>query len=187
MHAPASARAGAGLLRADACRTWTPSSSPAAATPRCPKRMKLRDILAQLRAHLRRQHRRRVRARVRLRGAAVAAGRVPGRAPAAALQRRGAPQHSVAAHRRRGPGALPAHQVRGPEALLARGRRCADSAARRSHPAGRRGRHRGGGHRHGASRPPQRAGQPARQVAGGAVLRVRGHVRPGTPARAPAT
>ena len=40
--------------------------------------------------------------------------------------------------------------------------------------AGRRG-HR---HRHGASRPPERAGQRARQVAGGAVLRVRGQVRP---------
>ena len=42
----------------------------------------------------------------------------------------------------------------------------------------RRGRRGGGGHRHGASRAPQRAGESARQVPGGAVLRIRGRLRP---------
>ena len=52
--------------------------------------------------------------------------------------RRRAPQHPLAAHRGRRPGALPAHQVRRPEALLARRRRRADPAAGRSDPARRR-------------------------------------------------
>ena len=54
------------------------------------------------------------------------------------FSRRGAPQYSLAAHRRRGPGALSAHQVRRPEALLARGWRCLHPAARRSDPEARR-------------------------------------------------
>ena len=49
---------------------------------------------------------------------------------AAPLQRRGEEEHSLAAHGRRRPGALPAHQVRRPEAILARGRRQPHSAAR---------------------------------------------------------
>ena len=99
-------------------------------------------------------------------------------AHAASLQRRGEEKHSLAADRRRRAGALPAHQVRGPEALLARGRRQPHPAARRSGAAGRQGRRRGDHHRHGASRPPQRAGEPARQVAEGSVQRIRGSVRP---------
>ena len=103
------------------------------------------------------------------------------------LQRRGAPQHPVAADRGRRPRALPAHQVRRPEALLARRRRGLIAALDDLIQQRRRGGHRGGRHRHGAPRPPQRAGQRARQVARGAVLRVRGRITTPSASRARAT
>ena len=82
-----------------------------------------------------------------------------------------------ASHGRRDPRALPAHQVRRPEALLRRGRRHPDADARPSHPDRRHGRRAGDGDRHGAPRPPQRAGEHAGQDAERSVLRVRGQVR----------
>ena len=66
----------------------------------------------------------------------------------------------------------------GAEALFARRRRQPDPAARRPDPVRRRARRRGHRLRHGAPRPAQRARQRARQVARGAVLGVRGQVRP---------
>ena len=86
-------------------------------------------------------------------------------------------KHPLAVDRRRRLGALPAYQVCGAEALLARGGREPDAAARRPGPAWRQDGCRRGHHRHGAPRPLECAGEPARQVAQGFVQRIRGPVR----------
>ena len=99
----------------------------------------------------------------------------------AELQRRGEEAHPRPADRRRRPGALPAHQVRRPEALLARRRRELHRLDGRAGPARRRQGRAGDRDRHGAPRPPQRAGQHAGQDAEGPVRRVRPH-RAGRPA-----
>ena len=83
--------------------------------------------------------------------------------------------HPRAADRGRRPRALPAHQVRRPEALLARRRRELHRLDGRADPARRRQGRAGDRDRHGAPRPPQRAGQHARQDAEGPVRRVRPH------------
>ena len=64
-----------------------------------------------------------------------------------------------------------------PEALLTGGRRDVDPDARRRDPAGRRARCSGDRHRHGSSRPHQRARQRAGQVAAGTPHGVRRHIR----------
>ena len=79
--------------------------------------------------------------------------------------------------RGRRPGALPAHQIRRPEALLARRLRVVHRLDRRNHPARRRKRRAGNRHRHGPPRPPERAGQHPRQIAGRPVRRIRRQAR----------
>ena len=147
-------------------------------TDAVPKRMKLRDILEQLRyiyggnvgaefAHVS-DSEERLWLQDEFQNERIKGSFSP-------EERRSSP---VATDRGRRPRALPAHQVRRSEALLARRRGGTDRLARRSHPRQRCGGHRGGGHRHGAPRPAQRARQCARQVSCGAVLGVRGCLRP---------
>ena len=129
-------------------------------------------------ADLLRQHRRGVRPRLERDRAPVAAGPLPGGTRAAALLAGGEEKRALGPHDGRGPRALPCDALPGAEALLARGRRQPDPAARRPDPDERRARRRGHRHRHGAPRPAERAGERARQGARGAVLRVRGQLRP---------
>ena len=76
------------------------------------------------------------------------------------------------------PRTLPGHEIPGAEALLAGRRRQPHPAARGRDPDRRLAGHRGHRLRHGAPRAPERAGERARQVARGAVLGIRGQVRP---------
>ncbi len=137
----------------------------------------LREILLALRETYCGTDRRRIHALHRTRREALVAGAAGVDPQQAELQHRAEGRHPRQAHGRRRPRALSAHQVRGPEALLAGGRR----EFHRQHGrvgAARRSQGRAGDrHRHGAPRPPQRAGEHAGQDAQGPVRRVRTHGR----------
>ena len=121
--------------------------------------------------------RRRVHVRQRPAGEALDAGapRVDPRQPQ--LRRRRAQAHPRPPHRRRGSRALPRDALRRPEALLARRRRELHRVDRRGRAALRQPGRAGDRHRHGPPRPPEPAGQRARQDAVGTVRRVRGQAR----------
>ena len=138
---------------------------------------------AAARAHLRRHHRRRVRAHVGVARAPLAAGPVPvGQAPAPLRVR--AEKRNILWQLTAAEGlerylhtkyvGQKRFSLEGGEALIP----LLDDLIQSCGAAADRG----GRDRHGAPRPPQRAGQSPRQIAGDALLGVRGRLRPEPPA-----